>query len=269
MQVQHHVKKVMTQSKKSNKIVFANNIMRKDFGTMSHYHHLSMEEREKILVKRTENQSVRSIAKDLGRSPATISREIKRNKCAKSAYSAVAAQTKYQKRRKNSRRKKLLENETLNAIVKRLFLEEQWSPEQIAARLTHEDSPFCISYNTIYRGIYAGMFDTEKQKRSQGNRGSKRKLRHRGKTRRKKGAVETRGKIVISNHLDQRPLEANERQVIGHWEADTLLGKRGAACLVTMVDRHSRYLLAEKISRRTSQPLAEKVITLFAHMPAE
>lgn len=78
----------------------------------------------------------------------------------------------------------------------RLFLEMQWSPEQISNRLLHESSPFKISYFTIYRAIYAGLFDTSEQRNSKGNRGAIRKLRHRGKTRRRTGTIETRGRLL-------------------------------------------------------------------------
>ena len=63
----------------------------------------------------------------------------------------------------------------------------------------------------------------------------------------RKGTEETRGKIVISNRIQERPKEADDRKVIGHWEADTLAGKTGSACLVTITDRCSRYLLAGKV----------------------
>ena len=234
---------------------------------MSHYHHLSIDEREKLLVLRTEKKSLRAIAEELGRNVSTISRELKRNTQSKSLYSAVNAERKYHNRRKKCKRCKLLENAELYRLVHRLFLEQQWSPEQIANRLAHENSPYQISYNTIYRAIYAGMFDTVEQRRSEGNRGAIRKLRHRGKTRRKKGTVERRGKIVISNRIQERPLEADAREVIGHWEADTVAGKERAACLVTITDRCSRYLLAGKIAKKYSEPLAEKMIDLFSCLP--
>jgi len=234
---------------------------------MSHYQHLSIEEREKILVLRTEKKNLHSIAKEIGRDVSTISREISRNSKAHKEYSAATAQNKYRERRKKCRRIKLLEDVGLHDKVRRLFLDQQWSPEQISNRLAHENSPFRISYNTIYRAVYTGMFDTPEQKHSTGNRGAIRKLRHRGKTRHKKGKVETRGKIVISNMIENRPSEANERKEIGHWEADTLIGKIGAPCLVTMTDRYSRYLLAEKIAKRSSQPLADKMIAIFSANP--
>lgn len=231
---------------------------------MSHYKHLSINEREMILVLTTEKKSLHTIAKVIGRSVSTVSRELMRNST-KKGYSAVEANRQYQTRRKKCRRAKLLENAKLKCIVMHLFLDQQWSPEQIANRLAYESNTFRLSYTTIYRAIYAGMLDTEKL--SHGNRGVIRKLRHRGKARRGKGTVETRGKIVISNRINERPTEADGRQVIGHWEADTLAGKTGSACLVTIADRCSRYLLAGKVAKRYSTLVAEKMIALLSAVP--
>lgn len=229
---------------------------------MSHYQHLSIEEREKILILYTQNQSLRIIAKTIGRSVSTVSRELRRNSNSRRTYSAIEAQRNYQKRRKECRRHKLLANDDLKCKDKRLFLEYQWSPEEISNRLAYEKSNYKISYTTIYRAIYAGLFDEPNL--SHGNRGAIRKLRHRGKTRHQKGTIERRGKIIISNRIQDRPKEANERQAIGHWEADTVAGKTGSACLVTITDRCSRYLLVGKITQKHSTLLADKMISMLS-----
>ena len=223
--------------------------------------------REKILVLYTEKKSLHRIAREIERSVSTISRELRRNGFSKKAYSAVQAQKKYEKRRKNCRRAKLLSNIQIKETVQHLFLDRQWSPEQISNRLRYENSLFKISYTTIYRGIYSGVFDTAEQRRSRGNRGAIRKLRHRGKKRRSKGTTETRGKIVISNRIQERPQEADGRQVIGHWEADNVAGKNGSACLVTITDRCSRYLLAGKVFQKQAALVAGKMILLLSALP--
>jgi IS30 family transposase len=237
------------------------------FKTMSHYHHISINEREKILVLRAKEKSLHAISKEIGRSVSTISRELKRNATANKEYSAVEAQKKYQKRRKNCRRHKLLENMDLKNVVTRLFLEQQWSPEQISNRLLYEKNALKISYSSIYRAIYSGMLNSQEQ--SHGNRGVIKKLRHRGKTRHHKGTVETRGKIVISNRIQERPKEAEERKVIGHWELDTLIGKIGSACLVTIVERCTRYSLAEKIQKKYAFLVAKAIIAMLSGVPKE
>lgn len=233
---------------------------------MNQYNDISIAEREKILILYTKKRSLRSIGKELGRNVSTISREISRNKV-KKGYSAIAAENKYQARRKKCVKNRLLENDVLKNKIRSLFLDKQWSPEQISNRLVYENSPYKISYNTIYRGIYSGIFDTAAQKLSRGNRGAIRKLRHRGKTRNKSGIEESRGKMIISNTIHQRPIEAKQRKVIGNWEADTLLGKRKSACLITMTDMCSRYLLGKKIPQKQSEMLANGMVTLLSNIP--
>ena len=93
-------------------------------------------------------------------------------------------------------------------------------------------------------------FDTLEQRRSTGNKGAMRKLRHRGKPRRPKGYVSNRGKIPISHELSERPVEANDRVRCGDWEADTIWGKNQKNALLTLVDRKSRFLFACKLSKR-------------------
>jgi len=228
---------------------------------MSHYTHLTTLEREMILRMVVEGKSLRQISTALNRNVSTISREIARNKVMDNYYSVYYAEKKYQARRSKCKRPKLFENKGLREKVGDLFLNHQWSPEQISNRLIHENSPYKISYNTIYRGIYAGLFDAQVKGRAH------RKLRHRGKTRRKKGTTETRGKMSISNTIHERCDEANKRKAIGHWEADTLAGKSGSACLVTLVDRHSRFLIAERVDKKRSQPVADKIIEALSKIP--
>ena len=233
---------------------------------MSHYHHISIEEREKILILLKEGKSIRAIAIVLRRAASSISREIMRNTKYKAGYSAVEAEKKYRQRRKRCRREILLENTERLELVRSLFLDRQWSPEEIDRRLKYENNPLQVSYVTIYRGIYTGMLDRDKL--WHGNRGVVRKLRHHGKTRHAKGHQETRGKIVISNKIADRPDEANTRKAIGHWEADTVAGKTGSACLVTITDRNSRYLLAGKVVRKNAAFVADKMIELLSGLPS-
>ena len=104
---------------------------------MSQYHHFTMFEREKIFFFRAQNKSIRFIAKELGRSPSSVSRELKRNSV-NNDYSPSRAEKNYKKRRKKCHRPKLLSNPALFAFVSKMFLEQQWSPEEIAGRLSYE-----------------------------------------------------------------------------------------------------------------------------------
>ena len=230
------------------------------------YKHLSIMEREKLMFHLAQGLSICKIAKLLGRDKSTISRELKRNA---EEYLPSKAQAAYCKRRKKCRPHKLLEKPDLFALVKKFFLDLQWSPEQIANRLKLEGYPIQISYKTIYRAIYATMFDTPEQKRSQGNRGAIRKLRHKGKPRRKKGYRSNRGKIPISHELSERPVEANERSRFGDWELDTIVGKNRKSALVTLVDRKSRFLKCAKLTRLGSKEVAAAIIALLHGEPVK
>lgn len=233
---------------------------------MSQYNHLTIIERECILKWNMVGKSIRWIAKKISRSASTISRELKRNKM-NEEYSAVKAQSQYEIRRKKCKPRRLLESKLLKQLIQHFIVEEQWSPEQISARLKLENATVCISYSTIYREIYAG--NLELRKLSGGERGIARKLRHRGKTRHTKNHQETRGKIKVSNSIHDRPLEANNRSTIGHWEADTMAGKTGSSCLVTLTDRHSRFLLSGKVDKKLSQLVSNKIIELLSVFPKE
>lgn len=233
---------------------------------MSHYTHLTILERERIYLLFNQGASIRFIASDIKRSPSTVSRELNRNS-QHGEYSPVTAQTTYSYRKQSCGRKSILSNLKIWTLVRRLFVEEQWSPEEISNRIKQETHEFTISYTTIYRGIYAGVFETEKL--NNGNRGLIRSLRHRGKTRHTKNHIEKRGKIPISNTIHERPEAANNRVEIGHWEADTVAGKTGGACLVTLTDRKTRYLLSGKVNKKLSELVKEKMIELFLTIDIE
>lgn len=231
---------------------------------MSLYQHLTINEREQIFLLFHQGYSIRLIAKTLKRSPSTISRELARNQ-EQLSYSPSIAQENYVKRKAKCGRKRLLDNVELKKIIKRLFLKEQWSPEQIAARIQFEKACFKISFPTIYRAIYRGDFNEPNL--SHGHRGAVRKLRHKGKTRHTKHHIEKRGKISVTHTIHERPTAANNRLTVGHWEADTVAGKTGKACFVTLTDRKTRYLLAEKIEKKTSVHVRDAVLHLLASLP--
>lgn len=104
---------------------------------------------------------------------------------------------------------------------------------------------------------------------SRGNRELVRSLRHRGKIRYIKEHIETRGKIRITNSIHDRPAATNDGSEFGHWGADTVAGKVGGVCLVTLIDRHSLFLLAGKILKRSSANVAEKMVELLTSVRTE
>ena len=79
----------------------------------------------------------------------------------------------------------------------------------------------------------------------------------------KRSIEEKRGKIQISHDITERPAGAEKRSEIGHWEADTVVGKQGKACLVTLVDRKSRYLMCGKADKKNAQAVSRAMIDLL------
>lgn len=235
---------------------------------MSHYKHLTIDERESLYLMKNQGISIRKIAAALNRSPSTISREIERNKVFHRPYSPSVAQTRYRNRRKHCGKRPLLANSTLREKVRTLIQDHHWSPEQVSFRLRLENNPLRISYATIYRGIYSGLFDTKKKYLAKSERFSYH-LRRKGKKRRKNGEKNKQSKFPISYTIDQRPEEAETRAVLGYWEGDTVAGKKGFASVVTLTDRKSRYLLACKVGNHTADVVAEAMIKLLSPLPVE
>ena len=230
------------------------------------HHHLTLEEREMIMKYHVMGYSISGIAALLHRNKSTISRELKRNSVDKE-YIPSIAQSLYQKRRETCQPHCKLDNPVLYQYVKDRFLLDQWSPQQIEGRLCLEKAEFKISYSTIYRAIYSGRFNEPHL--SHGNRGAIRKLRHRGKSRHTKGYEEKRGKIQISYEISERPEEAEKRSRLGDWEADTVAGKKGRSCLVTLVDRRSRFLIGGKASLKKADPVNKVIIDVLKDQPLE
>ena len=228
---------------------------------MSSYKHLTLKDRECILLGVTLNDSYQVIAEKIGCSKATVSREVTRNG-GRDAYSAVKAQESYQRRRLKSRRPRLLTDLKLRDFVLRCIVQYQWSPEQISGRLLHENSGWRISYNTIYRGIERDNLGIKRK--SRGARGFARKLRHRGKTRKVKGTInERRGRFNDVPSVHERPVSCDNRSWFGHWEGDTVRGKTGRSALVTLVDRKSRYLLSQRVSKANAKNVTQAMIDLL------
>lgn len=230
------------------------------------YKHLTINQREVIWLMRTGGFSCRQIAERIEVNKGTVSRELKRNGGIGS-YLPVKAQAGYVLRRLKCRGRHILDDGKLYEYVKKKLFEEQWSPEQIAGRLSMERGEKVISFPTIYREIYSGRFDRDAPVKSK--TGAAKLLRRKGKSLRGKKSGIKRGGIKISNELSQRPEEANSRERLGDWEADTVIGKQGKACLVTMNDRKSLYLLLGKSDGKNAGSVKKVMIKLLEGKPCE
>jgi len=230
---------------------------------MRHYFHLTLEEREDIMMLSKLGKTVTEIAAYTCRDKSTISREIARNGCGH-YYRASTAQRRYKKRRKACCRPHLLDDQKLFETVQAKFLEEQWSPEEVEGRIALEKGYKPVSDTTIYRAIAAGRFDY-----CIGGRKASCRLRHKGKRRKRHDSSELRGKIKISHDITERPVDAEFRLRLGDWEGDTVAGHTLGACLVTFVDRKSGYLEGGKAPRQASSEVSKVQIKSLRGHPLE
>jgi len=209
------------------------------------YHQLTEPERYTLSVLKRQGCSFRCIAEVLQRSPSTISREVARNATVvqgkpRPLYVPSKAQEHANGRRSRSRRVKQ-HDQAVYAQVESLLVEQQWSPEQIAHQLVERVG---ISHMTIYRHV----------RRDQRQGGCLYKhLRQGGKRRRKRTfGPEKRGKLANKPMIDSRPETVEQRQEVGHWEGDTVMGAACERdCLLTLVERSTGLALVMKLPHRT------------------
>jgi IS30 family transposase len=198
---------------------------------------LSMAEREEISRGVAAGDSCRVIARRLGRAPSTVSRELARNG-GRHRYRAQAADAGAFRRAQRPKPAKLLVEPRLRAVVE-AKLALRWSPQQIAGWLPlafPEDSVMRVSHETIYLLLFVQSRGALRRELQRCLRTGRAMRYPRGK-RLPQGRGQLRDVVLIS----ERPVEAEDRAVPGHWEGDLLLGKRPTA-VVTLVERASRYV---------------------------
>ena len=210
---------------------------------MKAYRHLSQEERYTITMFSRRRFSQAYIAKAMGRSPSTISRELRRNvgERADGIYRAEAAHQHAIARRRRARRGTQFTDDQWAYIE--TLIKQQWSPEQIAGVL-RRDGPFQISHETIYKYII--------RDKKKGGRLYKH-LRIMPKIRKKRyNTKDSRGRLAGKRHISTRPVAINDRSEFGHWEADTVMGSDRHHCLLTLVERKTGFLIIKKMAARTA-----------------
>jgi len=212
------------------------------------YRQITSGERYAIAALRRQGLSVRAIARDLGRSPSTVSREVARNVRADGGYRAFTACERTRARRRRSRRNTHFGAEEW-ALVEQLIALD-WSPEQVAGWLRLHEL-LRISYETIYVYVW-------RDKAAGG--GLWAHMRQAGKKRRKRyGAHDSRRRLAGKRHISERPAEVETRKVVGHWEIDTVKGDDQARhSVVTLVERKTGYLEVGKLVRHNAAEAARR-----------
>jgi len=223
------------------------------------YHQITCEERYTVGLLRQRGLSRAAIARVLQRHRSTIGRELQRNRAhSDGTYRPPLADWYARGRRSRSRRNRRFSPAEWARI--QTLLREDWSPEQVAGWLRRRGE-LAISHETIYRYIWA-------EKRAGGT--LFRHLRCARKQRRKRyGRYDSRGHLAGKRPISARPVAAETRRELGHWEADTVLGASQAGpCVLSLVERKTGYLLLGQLRQRISAAVnarAQRLITAQPH----
>lgn len=228
---------------------------------------LTPEDRDEIARLHAQGCGVREIARQLRRSPSTISSEIRLgiwndHGVHAMVYVAIHAQALRDKRATGSHEPVRFRHKPLEQYV-RLKIQDGWSPEQIHGRLPKEhlnDLRMRISPETIYTFIYADEQKDEKLWEYLPRKQKKRK--------KQKGRKVHKSRIPDRVSIRNRPEAVNDRSEFGHWEGDSVEGKRSIGDGIhTEVERKSRKLLARKVSRIASHETAQAQLHMFRLLP--
>lgn len=226
---------------------------------------LTHAEREEISRAIATGESMRCIAARLGRTPSTVSREIKRNG-GRQGYRANQADQAAWDRAKRPKRCKLVENPALARVVADK-LRRLWSPQQIDGWLKHTypgDQSHHVSHEAIYRSLFIqarGALKRELLEHLRRTRGMRRSRHYTQKT-------ATHGQIVDAVTISERPASIEDRAVPGHWEGDLVFGS-GNSQIATLVERQTRYLMLIKLDGKDTQTVVNALIKHSRKLPQQ
>lgn len=224
------------------------------------YQQLTYEERITLSILMQQGLSVQSIAKELKRHRSTIYRELKRNRChvTDGAYRPSKAQRRTRARRSRSRRNRHYAEKDFDIVRK--LLKQKWSPEQVVGHIRrYRLMDRHMSHETIYQYIW-------RNKAKGGDLWLH--LRQSSKQRRKRyKAYDSRGRLANKRHISERPASIESRKTKGHWEIDTVHGRGSSACIVTLLERKTGYVMIGKLANKSTKSLNKKTIKLINRDP--
>jgi IS30 family transposase len=226
---------------------------------------LTPAEREEISRGVAAGASARAIAFRLHRAPSTVTRELDRHG-GRAGYRAAEAELRAWKRGRRPQRCKLSRQPHLAALVA-AKLAEQWSPEQIAGWLKArypEDETMRVSHETIYLTLFI-------QARGALKRELVEHLRRAGSLRTPSSARRGnrgQGQILGAVSISERPAEAADRAIPGHWEGDLLQGSSNSQ-IATLVERHSRFVILVAVGRKDTHSVTEALSRQVARLPQQ
>jgi IS30 family transposase len=218
-------------------------------------------ERTAIADLRRENKTVRQIAKEIGRSPSTISRELRRNTGISGRYRPGTAEQLAAGRLPRPRPRRLLSDSQLRAVVVEL-LGKRWSPEQVAHELPVRFSGQPVRW-LCTESIYQAIYDPDVPV----TRPAKRRRRYR---RRRIQGLQRRGRLASMTMIADRPPEVEDRLQAGHWEGDCIMGAANQSAVGTLVERRTRYLILIGVfhGKPTAEAMRDAITATFQALPA-
>lgn len=234
---------------------------------MAKYTQLSMEEREKIQLGLWEKKPLRTIALELGRSPSTLSRELRKN-CppGQLRYIPRAAHERARNRITARGQRPRLKSEFIRQYVQGK-LREGWSPEQIAGRLSLEHPTCIVSHEAIYQYVYSQYHRAGYGRCVGDDLRIHLKRRHRVRHRKHIPYVVETGPLRNRISIDQRPQEVDSRMVPGHWEGDSMVSRQSPVRLNTLVERTSGLALITKLPDGTGLATRQSVVRRLLRIP--
>ncbi len=224
---------------------------------------LTPEDREEIMIGIRNRLTNAEIARMVGAHRGTIGREIKRNG-GRERYRASHAQDRADRHARRSRPRWFETRPELWQLVCELLIGECWSPEQISSwlRRTHPDEPeWWVSHESIYQAIYLQAKGELKRQLIQALRTGRAARHPRGQRR------PTGGKIAGMVNISERPAEAEDRAVPGHWEGDLIVGANNQSMIATLVERSTRFGMLVKVDSKEAAHVAERLSEAMVRLP--
>lgn len=232
------------------------------------YQHFTVEEREEIQVRLWRKESIRSIAKRLGRSPSSVSREIKRNlPPERHRYAPRVAHERALRKRTSRGREGRLKNERIRRYVV-TRLKKRWSPEQIAGRI-EKDVGETISHEAIYQFVYAQVHRGGYGWVKPGKEDLRPYLRRRRKRRVAHGSRRCQRVLRPKGpSIEMRPSVVMKRTRLGDWEGDTVVSTDHKPGINTLVERKTGKVCMTKLVARTAAATTAAVVARLRQLPA-
>ena len=224
------------------------------------YQHINAAERQVIQRAREAGQSFRSIARTLGRSHSSVSREYRRNSTP-SGYQAEEAQGRADSRAKEPRHRRRFDHRALKETVID-WLKRDWSPAIISSRLHHEfpqATDMRVSAESIYQWVYRdaqgdGALHLHLWQRRP------RRITHRSR-------MPAHSRIPNRVDISERPELVANRDRVGDWEGDTVVGRKNRGGLVTHVERRTRFLVAGRVANKRADTFSAVTNGLLGWVP--